>query len=144
MLQARNLLLQHQRAPHRETTLKALHEEREYLKKQLENSRQKIAAHTERYMFVVQTVQSQLKTLAGEAQTGRNRIRELLNHISLFGKKLSLVDGSNAASLAGLKTEMLEVYKALRIRKASDGARIEDVTDEMRRLQLAKEEEVRR
>jgi hypothetical protein len=124
--------------------MKALHDEREALRRQLEQARQKAAGHAERFVGIVQTVQTQLKALAQEAQAGRNKVRELLGHISLFGKKLSLVDGSAAASLQSLKTELLDVYKALQARKVLDAGRIEDATDELRRLQLAKEEEVGR
>lgn len=128
----------------KDRSVQQLAAERDELRHTLEVEKLRQQDNNVRYIEMFTNIQGTVQALVQEAAAGRNKVRELTNQLSLLSKRQSLLDSSSAANLTALQGELSSAFSVLLQKKSQAREREENMMDEMRKLQLAKEEEVSR
>jgi chromosome segregation ATPase len=88
------------------------------------------------------TIQETVAALTQEAVEGKNKIKELLSQVNFLKKKLISSNETNTSFLTSLRNEVLASFKAVKLQHEKAKNNIMNLSDEVRKSQLAKEEEI--
>ena len=116
--------------------------EKERMQNKILQAENKVNDNSGHFVEMIQGMQNMFNTVNKEIISERNKSRELSNQINFLRKKLALMEENDVGIMRTLKEEFIEVYRTLDNKKEQSKEEYENLQDDMRRLELSKEEQI--